>query len=101
MFDLRQILVAFADISTGDLYYFSFDRIAKEDLFATIRKFEPKEIMLLKEEEEYWKNFHFEDICVNTILNRSEIDFSKIDKTVKFSSLEVLFNLSSIEILKE
>lgn len=26
LFDLRQILVAFADISTGDLYYFSFAR---------------------------------------------------------------------------
>jgi DNA mismatch repair protein MutS len=90
LFDLRQILVAFADISTGDLYYFSFAREAREDLFATIRKFEPKEIMLLREEEEYWKNFHFEDICVNTILNKQEIDFGKAEKTAKFSNLEVL-----------
>lgn len=89
-FELQQILVAFADISTGDLYYFSFTREAKEDLFATIRKFEPKEIMLLKEEEEYWKNFHFEEICVNTILEKKEINLTKTDKDFKFSKLEIL-----------
>ena len=89
LFDLKEILVAFADISTGDLYYFSFKREAREDLFATIRKFEPKEIMLLKEEEEYWKNFRFEEICVNTILEKSEIDFTQINKEFKFSKLEI------------
>lgn len=90
LFDLRLTLVAFADISTGDLYYFSFPREERDSLFATIRKFDPKEIILLSEEESLWSNFHFEDICVTTILNKSEIDFSKVEKDIKFSSLEIL-----------
>ncbi|HMV42055.1 MAG TPA: DNA mismatch repair protein MutS [Leptospiraceae bacterium] len=90
LFDLRLTLVAFADISTGDLYYFSFNREDTDSLFATIRKFDPKEIMLISEEESYWSNYHFDEICVTTILSKLEIDFSQIDKTVKFSSLEIL-----------
>ncbi|MCZ8238797.1 MAG: DNA mismatch repair protein MutS [Leptospiraceae bacterium] len=88
----RKNYLGLADISTSDLLFFPFEKEDSEALRATLYKFSPKEILLLKEQKEKWDSIlpegslNFKPLL--TFVTTEE--FKKNEKPNKENEYEVL-----------
>jgi DNA mismatch repair protein MutS len=83
-FENQKVKMAFADVSTSDLFFLEVNFDDKEKIFTNLKKFAPREIILVKEEEFYWAGLELESFGLLTIINRSEFQY---EETIKFSKL--------------
>lgn len=81
-FENQKIKLSFADVSTSDLFFIEIDSTNK--IFTYLKKFSPKEILLIKEEEFYYSTLELEKYAVLTKLEN--LDFKKTD--FKFNKLQ-------------
>lgn len=82
----ENILLSLADISTSDLYYFSYQLGHINKLSSTLYKFFPGEIIILKDQKEFWKEaFNMADFVL-TEIEESNLDF--FDSGDKFDPLK-------------
>jgi DNA mismatch repair protein MutS len=85
-FENQKIKIAFADVSTSDLFFFEISIDEKEKLFSYLKKFSPKEIILIQEEDFYWKQINFDESLIQTII--SQTDIPKLKSKQKFDYLK-------------
>ncbi|MCB1189131.1 MAG: DNA mismatch repair protein MutS [Leptospiraceae bacterium] len=96
----ENILVSLADISTSDLYYFSYQLSNLDKLASTLYKFFPNEIIVLKDQNEFWKKVINESDFVITEIEESNLDFfdtgDKFDPVKKILDRVVTENFKNI-----
>lgn len=88
LFYPNQVLLAIADVSTADLYYFYFKQVDNYKIISVLSKFQPREIFLFDEHRVEWNSLIRTDEYVFSSLNRIVNEIPNYDPVQRFDCLK-------------